>query len=743
MNTKHNNIKNNQRKKVILSLFAIITFALVVEVLILSFLNKKNSTKTVTVLLNQVVNILAENEKREQDILHSLKEEYMTNTQTIAYLLDSNPEIADSTEELQKIAALMGIDEIHLFDENGVIYFGTEPQYYGLNFDSGEQMSYFKPMLTDKSLTMCQDVMPNTALGKQMMYAITWSKTGTHMIQIGVEPKRLLKELQHNEISEVIAGMPAYSGLNIYVSDKDSGIISGSTDKSSIGKTLKAIPLPVDLTVSDRSVRDMITISGYRHYMEYCQVSDYVVAVTYSTKSNLDNFFAAFILEFIYLILAGLVVFLVFDKLLDANVEKNEQLSLLFTMSDIYFSMHLIDLENNSIKEYRSRNERVNGIVLEGNAYDIMPLAMANITEDSHVEAARAFVDLHTLPDRMQNKKMISAELISKYIGWYVASFITIEADSNGKPTKVVYVTRDINDEKKKEELLIARSNTDELTGLYNRRAYEADVDSFEDKVPNTFVYISMDVNGLKVVNDTLGHSAGDELLIGACECMKQCFAPYGRIYRTGGDEFAAMIFADAKQLKKIKRDFENTLAGWSGNYIKNITVSCGYITKREAKASSIRHMAQLADKRMYRAKSEYYQKTGVDRRGQKEAHTALCALYTKILKVNITSDTFQIINMDSGEQTSEKGFSDKFSEWLQNFGATSQVHPDDLKEYSAKSNLEYMRDYFKGDNTSLMILYRRKKDGEYKQTMMELIPAGDYSDDNQSLFLYVKSIEK
>ena len=75
--------------------------------------------------------------------------------------------------ELQKIANLMAVDEIHLLDENGYIYSGSVPKYFGYNFDSGEQMAYFKPMLTDKSLTMCQDVTPNTSEGKEMMYAIT------------------------------------------------------------------------------------------------------------------------------------------------------------------------------------------------------------------------------------------------------------------------------------------------------------------------------------------------------------------------------------------------------------------------------------------------------------------------------------------------------------------------------------------------------------------------------------------
>ena len=69
-------------------------------------------------------------------------------------------------------------------------------------------MEYFKPMLTDKTLTMCQDVTPNTSEGKEMMYAITWNEAGTRMVQVGIKPVRLLEEVKQNEVSSVVENMP-------------------------------------------------------------------------------------------------------------------------------------------------------------------------------------------------------------------------------------------------------------------------------------------------------------------------------------------------------------------------------------------------------------------------------------------------------------------------------------------------------------------------------------------------------
>lgn len=102
-------------------------------------------------------------------------------------------------------------------------------------------MEYFKPMLEDKTLTMCQDVTPNTSEGKKIMYAITWDETGTRMIQVGIEPVRLLNEVKQNEMSSVVTNMPVYEGIRIFVADKESGKIYGATDSSDIGKKLDDI----------------------------------------------------------------------------------------------------------------------------------------------------------------------------------------------------------------------------------------------------------------------------------------------------------------------------------------------------------------------------------------------------------------------------------------------------------------------------------------------------------------------
>lgn len=423
--------------------------------------------------------------------------------------------------------------------------------------------------------------------------------------------------------------------------------------------------------------------------------------------------------------------------------EKMEQYGVFKSLADIYYSMNVIDLVNDIVAEVNDQNE-VKDIINHNigiSASGLMAEVIREVTVPEYVDAALEFTDLTTVADRMQGKKTMTMQLVGKHIGWFLAMFVTVEADQEGRPTQVIFATRIIEEEKRQEESLIHKSQTDELTGLYNRRAYEEDIYAM-DHVPDQFIYIALDVNGLKVVNDSIGHEAGDELIVGASNCLKQVFGPHGKIYRTGGDEFVAITFVSEETQKQLCIDFDEVVASWSGQLIDSLSISYGYVSKEEHPDYGVSQYATEADKRMYMAKTLYYQKKGVDRRGQRDAHRALCEAYTKILKVNLTEDSFQIINMSDDENGVGKGPSDKISLWLEDFGRSGFVHKDDLDEYLKRTDIDYMRQYFKEGNETQIVLYRRKYGDKYRRVMLELIPANDYSHDNQNLFLYVKKIE-
>ena len=85
----------------------------------------------------------------------------------------------------------------------------------------------------------------------------------------------------------------------------------------------------------------------------------------------------------------------------------------------------------------------------------------------------------------------------------------------------------------------------DHLTNVYNRNALERDLN--ERQGNGAEYYLIADLNNLKTVNDTLGHSAGDALLQGFAQLLADAVGANGRVYRQGGDEFAVLYDGDAQ----------------------------------------------------------------------------------------------------------------------------------------------------------------------------------------------------
>ncbi|MBE5912380.1 bifunctional diguanylate cyclase/phosphodiesterase [Pseudobutyrivibrio sp.] len=111
-----------------------------------------------------------------------------------------------------------------------------------------------------------------------------------------------------------------------------------------------------------------------------------------------------------------------------------------------------------------------------------------------------------------------------------------------------------------KKQIIQAESKAvvDELTGVKNKRAYLDMEDKLNEQIKNSedleFAIIMCDLNGLKKVNDTLGHKAGDDFIIRGCEIICTAFA-HSPVYRAGGDEF--IVIAKGTDYEALDRRIE------------------------------------------------------------------------------------------------------------------------------------------------------------------------------------------
>lgn len=107
---------------------------------------------------------------------------------------------------------------------------------------------------------------------------------------------------------------------------------------------------------------------------------------------------------------------------------------------------------------------------------------------------------------------------------------------------EVVSIVRDITEEKRNEEELTYLSLHDSLTGLYNRAYFESELSRLEGSRDYPIIIISADLDGLKLINDTLGHKEGDRFLVAGAAVLKSALRSSDILARVGGDEFALIL---------------------------------------------------------------------------------------------------------------------------------------------------------------------------------------------------------
>ena len=148
-------------------------------------------------------------------------------------------------------------------------------------------------------------------------------------------------------------------------------------------------------------------------------------------------------------------------------------------------------------------------------------------------------------------------------------------------------------------------STHDSLTGLYNRLFFEAEFSRMEKSRLYPISIIMADVDELKKVNDTFGHSTGDQLLINLANLFSKVFRQEDIISRYGGDEFVILLpGSDASIAKEVINRIKKQIATYNKKHTElPISISIGVSTAK--KGESLKDHLKLADKYMYQNKNK------------------------------------------------------------------------------------------------------------------------------------------
>jgi len=172
-------------------------------------------------------------------------------------------------------------------------------------------------------------------------------------------------------------------------------------------------------------------------------------------------------------------------------------------------------------------------------------------------------------------------------------------------------IMRDITERKRMEEEIRALSLTDALTGLYNRRGLSTLSDQqlkIAARLKSEILVIFADLDGMKWINDNLGHLAGDQALIETATILKNTFRKSDIIARLGGDEFVVLAFGanDASSdilIKRVQEQISSLNAQENRSF--KLSMSIGTALYDPRSPYPVDELILQADKTMYKHKQD------------------------------------------------------------------------------------------------------------------------------------------
>ncbi len=227
-------------------------------------------------------------------------------------------------------------------------------------------------------------------------------------------------------------------------------------------------------------------------------------------------------------------------------------------MSSVYYAIYKVHLKSDTFEVISCVSEKMNEMVGTGpdNARNVMLSSIEESVDDRSKEEVLEFVDYWTLPDRMKECNSLTIEFLANTGRWARGRFIVAERDEEGNLETILWLVEIIDEERRMREKLLYLSETDRMTGINNRGSGESKIRKLlMDSVGGMFLLL--DVDKFKSINDKFGHAVGDKVIISIGKCMRNTFRGNDISMRLGGDEFAVFapgIYSKAGGENVIKR---------------------------------------------------------------------------------------------------------------------------------------------------------------------------------------------
>ncbi len=290
-------------------------------------------------------------------------------------------------------------------------------------------------------------------------------------------------------------------------------------------------------------------------------------------------------------------------------VESKELTKDIEAVVNIYAAVYRINIKTNHARLLRSAKKF--DPLMEGGMTDYrgpLPELVKMFASEQSCDTLLNFLDKGSYEERLKESHSLSHEFIDKYGRWIRVQLIEVDRDESGRLIHVIWAFESIDEDRKQRESLKLMAETDSMTGIRNRNSGEARI---REEMANETrgMFILVDADHFKSINDDYGHDVGDKVIIAIAGCMRRTFRDSDVVFRLGGDEFAA--FAPTVEKEEIGRRIVNRLYD-NINMInipemkgRRISISVGATFYLADPGDSFDALYQRADKGMYESKKQ------------------------------------------------------------------------------------------------------------------------------------------
>lgn len=628
------------RKKLLINIGITIFISSVFLLIVLWNIMKNERIKMessyIDITISQVIENIESNSNNLEKAHNIFLTDYINRSNFISYLIEQDNDGIINSKEWNEILNLTGVRDIYIIDKNGIITQSSKSEAIGINFYNISTFETFIPLIEgreEKGYSVIYDGV-SVIDGMSRVYVGVALKNGG-MLMVDADKEILHEYEQSVSINEVVSAIPTRFEETLFVIDKNTGNVLGSSDTRLYKADTKNILKNVKSVLNKPKI---LSFSDGRKLLLSKEFEDTYIVMSISMEHIVSyiksNILQYIVIIFIIYIIMGICVYKGIKNLILDDIEnigrkltefcdgKND---IVFTLAKTAEMSQLTEKLYKVINALETKNERISSIVsMMGDGFGAY---------EYYSELNQMYIS-ENLPKLMGRSEEETKNMIKEFFekeNYRIQKYggVFEEKDEYQTPNnKIIKIRRklyknavfafveDITEQKERDtrlniELEITKEQNirDTLTKLYNRKKIEKEINEFiKSKPDHKGVLILIDLDNFKNVNDIYGHLKGDELLINFAEILYTHFRNTDIISRLGGDEFLIFInnyIAEEILINKMNNLLEITKKELNKNYTNtNVSASIG-VAYIDNSFNTFEDAYKYADEAMYLAKNK------------------------------------------------------------------------------------------------------------------------------------------